>query len=227
MSSSGGAGQEARGTLSGRAIADPGEVLALLIVLWSPPQPEGASVPLELVMLLRMSSGGFRGIVQLLDWFEFPDSFALVMERPERSQDLWEFGDEREFLTEEVVRGLFPQVLAAVRLHRNIKGKNIILDVATGEAKLIDLGCATFLKDMIYTGWAGTPEYSPTEWILLHCCCGHSATIWSLGILLHEVVCGDLPFYDDEDIVRGQVFFPSTCLMALRSQEKQSVSLRP
>ncbi|NWQ61078.1 PIM3 kinase, partial [Neopipo cinnamomea] len=92
--------------------------------------------------------------------------------------------------TEEVARGLFRQVLEAVRCctgrgvpHRDSKGKNIILDVATGEAKLIDFGCTTFLKDMIYTGWAGTPEYSPPEWILFHCYHGHSATIWSLGIL--------------------------------------------
>ncbi|XP_050170420.1 translation initiation factor IF-2-like [Myiozetetes cayanensis] len=150
-------------------------------------QPEGASVPLELVMLFRMSSGGFRGIVQLLDWFELPDSFALVMERPERSQDLWEFGDEQEFLTEEVVRGLFPQVLAAVRhctsrgvLHRNIKGKNIIPDVATGEAKLIDFGCATFLKDMIYTGWAGEANAGAADkgthmWVFsMHVYCGQA-----------------------------------------------------
>ncbi|NWU74273.1 PIM1 kinase, partial [Onychorhynchus coronatus] len=93
-------------------------------------------------------------------------------------------------LTEEMARELFRQVLQAVRhctsrgvLHRDIKGKNIIRDAAAGEAKLIDFGCATFLKDMIYTGWAGTAEYSPSEWILLHCYHGHSATIWSLGIL--------------------------------------------
>ncbi|NWS21579.1 PIM1 kinase, partial [Pachyramphus minor] len=93
-------------------------------------------------------------------------------------------------LMEEIVRGLFSQMLEAVRhctsrgvLHRDIKGKNIILDLATGEAKLIDFHCATFLKDMIYTGWTGTPEYSPPEWILFHCYRGHSATIWSLGIL--------------------------------------------
>ncbi|NWR32020.1 PIM1 kinase, partial [Tachuris rubrigastra] len=93
-------------------------------------------------------------------------------------------------LTEEMARELFGQVLEPVRhctnrgvLHHDIKGENIILDLATGEAKLILFGCATFLKDMIYTGWAGTPEHSSPEWILFHCYRGHSATIWSLGIL--------------------------------------------
>ncbi|NXH03558.1 PIM1 kinase, partial [Loxia leucoptera] len=51
-------------------------------------------------------------------------------------------------------------------------------------------------------------EYSPPEWILFGCYHGQPATIWSLGILLYELVCGHLPFHTNKDIVRGQLFFP-------------------
>ncbi|NXD27232.1 PIM1 kinase, partial [Spelaeornis formosus] len=51
------------------------------------------------------------------------------------------------------------------------------------------------------------PEYSPPEWFLFGHYHGLPATIWSLGILLYELVCGQLPFDTSEDIVHGQLSF--------------------
>ncbi|XP_063003880.1 LOW QUALITY PROTEIN: serine/threonine-protein kinase pim-1-like [Melospiza melodia melodia] len=183
----------------------------------------GALVPLELALLWKVSRPGFRGIVQLLDWFEVPEGFALLMEGPQLCQDLWYFLHEWRFLTEPVVEGLFCQVLEAVRrcssrgvLHHHIKAENTLVHVATGKAEIIDFGCGMILQDTFYTRMSGTPEYSPPEWILFDCYHGQPATIWSLGILLYELVCGHLPFHRNEDIVRDQLFF-----LARVSQECQ------
>ncbi|XP_077047355.1 serine/threonine-protein kinase pim-3-like [Agelaius phoeniceus] len=137
---------------------------------------KGALVPLELALLWKVSRPGFPSVVRLLDWFEVPEGFALLMERPQRCQHLWYFLHERRFLTEPVGRGLFRQVLEAMGhcssrgvLHRHIKAENVLVDLATGEAKLIDFGCGTILQDTFYTRMSGTPEYSPPEWILFGC----------------------------------------------------------
>ncbi|RMC04063.1 hypothetical protein DUI87_19400 [Hirundo rustica rustica] len=111
--------------------------------------PDGTSAPLEIVLLHKVSTG-FPGVAQLLEWLELPKDIIMVLERPERCQDLRHFIRARGFLSEEVARELFRQVLEAVQhctscgvLHRDIKPENILVDLATGQVKLIDFGCGT------------------------------------------------------------------------------------
>ncbi|XP_030330575.1 atherin-like [Strigops habroptila] len=128
-----------------------------------PPQPSGTRVPMEIAMMRKVRSG-CSAIIQLLDWFELPDCFMLVLECLELSQDLLDFIRERRFLPEGLAWGIFMQVLVAVRhchscgvLHRDIKAENIILNLANGEVKLTDFGCSTHLRDTVYTQFSGEP----------------------------------------------------------------------
>ena len=49
--------------------------------------------------------------------------------------------------------------------------------------------------------------YAPPEWILHETCRGDESTVWSLGVLLFNMIYGDIPFEHDSDIVNCNLDF--------------------
>ncbi|CAD5228477.1 unnamed protein product [Bursaphelenchus xylophilus] len=169
---------------------------------------EGRRIPLEIALLETCKD--CPGVVRTIDWFERQDGFFVVMERPTPFCDLFDFISDRGALDEQIARALFKQVVEtsiacanANVVHRDIKDENIILDINNGTIKLIDFGSGAFLKGEEFTDFEGTRVYGPPEWISKQSYDGLAACVWSLGILLYDMVAGDIPFHHDHEILAG------------------------
>lgn len=69
------------------------------------------------------------------------------------------------------------------------------------------IGSSSIINDLLLWLFAGTRVYAPPEWIKYRRYRADGLTVWSLGILLFDMVCGDIPFETDAQIKRANLHF--------------------
>ncbi|XP_018613652.2 serine/threonine-protein kinase pim-1-like [Scleropages formosus] len=174
-------------------------------------------IPVEVALLRRVNSApSCPYIIRLIEWFDLPTEYALILERPHPCKDLLDvcisLGGR---LSEELARSVMLHVVKALIhcqnrgvMHRDLKPENLLM--TTTEIKLIDFGCGAFLKDTPFYQFFGTEFYCPPEVFLQRRYLAGPATVWSFGVTLYHLVSGQLPFKSREEIIKHSLVLPET-----------------
>lgn len=195
----------------------------------------GEPVPIEICLMRKLSH--IPGVIKLITWFEHPEDFFIVMERPKNVKDLFDYITDKKHLSESESRDLFRQVVDVVRqchaagvVHGDIKDENLLITTDSRGRKvlkLIDFGLGGFLNDEPTKLVGGTKLYFPPERLLHNQYLAYSATVWSLGILLYDMVCGDIPFKHIHQIWTARVKFRCPVSIECKNLIRWCLRLRP
>lgn len=147
-------------------------------------------------------------IVAIYDVGQEDDVYYIVMELVEPPRTLKQLIVERAPLPVETVVGVSLQILAALEIahnhrivHRDIKPHNILI-TAEGQVKVADFGIARAVttNTMTHTGSIiGSAHYFSPE-MARGAPAGEVSDIYSLGIVIYEMLTGALPFQGDSPI---------------------------
>jgi eukaryotic-like serine/threonine-protein kinase len=154
---------------------------------------------------LSVSSLQHENIIHIYDFHRIGGSLYIVMEFVE-GIDLYDLLDKCAILPSEVAAIVALQVARGLDyahyrgvIHRDIKPANIMIG-KHGGVKLMDFGIARdqAFGDLTETGTGlGTPSYMSPEQIL-----GDKldfrSDMFSLGIVMYQMLCGRKPFIEDE-----------------------------
>uniref|UniRef100_H2Z684 non-specific serine/threonine protein kinase n=1 Tax=Ciona savignyi TaxID=51511 RepID=H2Z684_CIOSA len=140
--------------------------------------------------------------------FQTTDYLCFVMEYVNGGEIFFHLSRDRVF-SEERAKFYGAEIILALDylhqqevIYRDLKLENLLLD-SDGHIKITDFGLC---KEEIRFGtttktFCGTPEYLAPE-VLEDNDYGRSVDWWGLGVVMYEMMCGRLPFYNrDHDIL--------------------------
>ena len=213
-----------------------GQIVALKFIPISGRSPNDLEALRQEINILRTLQ--HPNIVLMLDYFETDTDIIVVTEFAQG--ELFEILEDDRSLPEEEVRSIAYQLVQALYylhdnriIHRDMKPQNVLIG-AGSRVMLCDFGFARAMSHhtTVLTSIKGTPLYMSPE-LVQELPYDHRADLWSLGIILFELVAGQPPFYTNNIytlislIVQQDVQYPAHISPSFRSFLSGLLTKRP
>ena len=162
-------------------------------------------------------------LVQLYSVVETDEKIYLIMEYI-KGIELFDYIVNKKKLQEREANIFFQQIISGIEylhkvkyIHRDIKPENILIKQDTKKLTIVDFGLSNKFnnsKKDLFKSACGSPSYAAPEMLNEEKYSGPPVDIWSSGVVLYAMLCGYLPFEDDNNdelynkIIKGKFDIP-------------------
>jgi len=146
---------------------------------------------------------GFHALAHRYEVISTPTDIIFVLEYA--GGELFNFIVAHGRMPEPRARRFFQQIISGIEyshrlkiVHRDLKPENVLLDDDLN-VKIADFGLSNEISDGDFlTTSCGSPNYAAPEVIRGGIYAGPEIDVWSSGVILYVMLCGRLPFEDDD-----------------------------
>ncbi|KAF6742784.1 kinase-like domain-containing protein [Ephemerocybe angulata] len=177
-------------------------------------------------------------IIKLYEVISTPTDIIFVLEYA--GGELFNYIVTHGRMSEQRARRFFQQIIHGIEyshrlkiVHRDLKPENVLLDDDLN-VKIADFGLSNEISDGDFlTTSCGSPNYAAPEVIRGGVYAGPEIDVWSSGVILYVMLCGRLPFEDDDvqvlfqKITQGTFHLPSSLGHDARDLITQMLAVDP